>query len=78
MRSAPGSFPIFKSSDEPHIQETDTVYGDLEIDGLRPLISNRLIAETRYQHGTPQDTGGRNFILKRDLTRYYKVVRNCL
>jgi hypothetical protein len=41
----------------------------LKVDGLRPLISNRLIAETRYQHGTLQDTSGRNFIPKRDLTR---------
>jgi hypothetical protein len=28
-----------------------------------------LIAETRYQHGTLQDTSGRNFVPKRDLTR---------
>jgi hypothetical protein len=32
-------------------------------------ISNRLIAETRYEHGTLQDTSGRNFVPKRDLSR---------
>jgi hypothetical protein len=31
--------------------------------------SNRLIAESRYQRGTPQDTNGRNFVPKHDLTR---------
>jgi len=46
-----------------------TRWAALKVDGLRPLISNRLIAETRYQHGTPQDTSGRNFVPKRDLTR---------
>jgi hypothetical protein len=40
-----------------------------KVDGLRLLISNRLIAEARYQHGTPQATNGGNFVPKRDLTR---------
>ena len=31
--------------------------------------SNRLVAEARYQHGTPQDTSGRKFVPKRDLKR---------
>jgi hypothetical protein len=35
----------------------------------RLLISNRPIAEARYQHGTPQDSSGWNFVPKRDLTR---------
>ena len=29
-------------------------------------------------HGTPHDARGRNFVPKRDLTGYYKVIRNCL
>jgi hypothetical protein len=32
----------------------------------------RPIAEGRYQHGTPQDTNGRNLVPKPDLTRYDK------
>ena len=60
---------IFPSADESNIPESDTVYGDLEVDGLRPLISNRLIAETRYQDRTLEDTGGRNFVPTGDLTR---------
>jgi hypothetical protein len=46
-----------------------TVYGDLESRWFTAVISNRLIAQTRYQHGTPQDTSDRNFVPKRDLTR---------
>jgi hypothetical protein len=36
------------------------------------------IAEGCYQHGTPQDTKGRNFVPKPGLTRYHKRTRNCL
>jgi len=36
---------------------------------FRLRIKRRLIAQTRYQHGTPQDTSDRNFVPKRDLTR---------
>lgn len=34
--------------------------------------SSRVSAQTegRYQHGTPQDINGRNFVPKRDMTRY--------
>jgi hypothetical protein len=50
----------------PHfVFQTATSKGD----GLRLLISNRPIAEAHYQHGTPHDTSGRNFVQKRDLTR---------
>jgi hypothetical protein len=45
------------------------VYGDLESRWFTAVISNRLIAQTRYQHGTPQGTSDRNFVPKRDLTR---------
>jgi hypothetical protein len=48
--------PFFTSSDESHIPETDRFTATSKVDGLRPLISNRLIVETRHQHGTPQDT----------------------
>jgi hypothetical protein len=38
---------------------------------------NRPIPEARYQHGTPQDTNGRNFIPQCDFTRYCNRTRNC-
>ena len=58
----------------PHfVFQTATSKGD----GLRLLISNRPIAEARYQHGTPQYTNGWNFVPKRDLKRYSKRGRNC-
>ena len=57
---------------------TTRVTATSKVDGLRLLISNFPIAETRYQHGTPEDTNGWNFVPKRDLTRYYKRTRNCL
>jgi hypothetical protein len=50
----------------------------LKVGGLRLLVSNRPIAGGRHQLGTPQDTNGRNFVPKPDLTRYYKSTRNCL
>jgi hypothetical protein len=40
-----------------------------KVDGLRLLIPRPPIAESRYQHGTAQDTSDRNFVPKRDLTR---------
>jgi len=49
----------------------------LKVAGVRLLISNRLIAKAHYQHRTPRDTSGRNFIPKRDLTRYCHGTRNC-
>jgi hypothetical protein len=52
-----------------HIPETDTVYGDLERRRFTVVNFEPPIAETRYQHGTPQDISGRNFVPKRDLTR---------
>ena len=48
---------------------TTRVTATSKVDGLRLLISNFPIAETRYQHGTPEDTNGWNFVPKRDLTR---------
>jgi hypothetical protein len=38
---------------------------------------NRPIPEARYQHGTPQDTNGGNFVPKRGLTRYCNRTRDC-
>src|SRR5271166_4702275 len=35
------------------------------------------IAEGRYQHGTPHDTSGRNFIPQCDFTRYCNRTRDC-
>jgi hypothetical protein len=32
--------------------------------------SSRVSAQTEGQNGTPQDTNGRNFVPKRDMTRY--------
>ncbi len=39
-----------------------------KVDGLRLLIPRPPIAESRYQHGTAQDTSDRNFVPKRDLS----------
>jgi hypothetical protein len=40
-----------------------------KVDGLHHYFRTTPIVEGRYQLGTPQDINGRNFILKRDLTR---------
>jgi hypothetical protein len=46
-----------------------TITAASKVDGLQLLISNRCIAESRNQRGTPQDASAWNFVPKRDLTR---------
>jgi hypothetical protein len=70
MRPAPGSSPLSSPLQTSlTFQKVTRFTAALKVDGLRPLLSNRLIAETRYQHGTLQDTSGMNFVPKRNLTR---------
>jgi hypothetical protein len=38
----------------------------------RSFFRNRLIAEARYQHGSPRETNGKKFVPNPGLTRYHK------
>jgi hypothetical protein len=51
------------------LQEAQANSGDVESRRCSLLFPNRLIAEGRYQHGSPQKTNGRKFVPKPSLMR---------
>ena len=55
-------------------KKSDSIAGRVKVNlniTLGEVLSkaNHAIAEAHYQHGTPHDTSGRNFVPKLDLTR---------